>query len=681
MTYYVRWQCGLNTKGSLKLLSDVNTSDKLQSLINTDPGMDWYTSVYQYPEEIKNQWQVTKSVSGYKGPAHTQELIWDFDGSDLEEVKEDVRSLLRKLTKYVGSARELLKHINVYFSGGKGFHVTLNTVKQFTPEQAKHVCSEIALGLKTFDPKIYNRTRLIRVLNTRHNKTKLYKIKIDPTILPNDDAIEQIKALAKSPGTWEVATEPLENIDFISKILQTTPKKQPNVIVDVEEVDGIRGIEQIDFKKARNIPKCIYGLSQGIMKPGVGHRHHVMLHLSNFYRNQGHDKEVVHNILKGVARLNKNLYPEAEEFSKEEIWNTIIKMSFADSTPSNPGGWGVSADDEIFCSYCKALDSDYKCSIHDANRQNVPIRIQSVANEFNKFATNFEDNVVTSGIKFLDHNMKITTGITTLLVGASGSGKTSLVLNMLEHTNKEAYDSVFFSMDMHKNLLYLKLAQRFTKLTQQEIFQAYRTGDRKIIEKIDKVIEENYAHTFFEFKGSMTLDEMKESVNNIEQETQRKIKMVIVDYASRIKGPYSDNHANESWNAKYSKDVADETDAAWLILNQVSRASGDGSTPIRTKRAAKGASDWEESASNIITIWRPFMGVDGVWDEKNEVTYYDKYMRLYLAKNRMGPEIENVLAWNGEGGQVRDLTQEEAETYNAEEKIKESLVQKYKRPY
>ncbi len=680
MELFVRLQEGLNNGGSVVPLSEYEDTNKLKALLRDGPGSDWYTSLFYFPTELMDLYSKTGSVAGYKGPAYSKSLVWDFDSKeDLNLAKNDVRELLKRLAKEVGSGKELLNHVNVYFSGNKGFHVFLKTSREFTPDEMKLACSKLAEGLSTFDSVVYNSTRAFRIHNTKHAKSGLYKILIDPTILAKDDAIEQIQKQAKSIGRWEDTSFPLMKFDFLETILASKPEKKSVVVLeDVDEVDGIRGMNLIDFRKSKNIPKCIYALSQGIMKPGAGHRHHIFLHLGNFYRNQGHNKEVVHNILKGIARFNNQLYPEAEEVSKEEIWNNVVKMVFSDENALNPGGWGVAPGDEIFARYCKSLPWDCKCPIHNVSAKKAVVKIEEVAQDFGSFATNFHDNIVTSGIEFIDKNMKIATGTTTLLVGAAGSGKTTLCLNMLEHTNKEKYGSMFFSMDMHKNLLYLKLAQRHTRHKQAEIFQAFKNNDKKMIGYINNAIKDNYGHTYFDFSGSLNLDDLKQRILNTEQEQQRKIKLVIVDYASRLRGPHSDSNANEKHNALASKDVATETEAAWIILNQVSRATGDGSSPIRTKRAAKGSGDWEESASNVITVWRPFMGLHEVFDVENQVTYYDQFMRVFLAKNRMGAEVEDVLLWNGEGGLVRDMTFEERDRFDNEEKKKEKLARMYK---
>src|SRR5574343_150302 len=148
MELFVRLQEGLNNGGTIIPLSDYEDTNKLKALLRDGPGSDWYTSIFSFTIEIKELFDKTGSVAGYKGPATSKSLVWDFDSKeDLNLAKNDVRELLKRLAKEVGSGKELLNHVNVYFSGNKGFHVFLKTSRDFTPEEMKHACSMLAKDL------------------------------------------------------------------------------------------------------------------------------------------------------------------------------------------------------------------------------------------------------------------------------------------------------------------------------------------------------------------------------------------------------------------------------------------------------------------------------------------------------------------------------------------------------
>lgn len=678
---FVRINKTLEDKGVL--LSTEELDNYYKSNVSKEPTTDWYSSLFTFGPEAKEHFDNKGgSLAGYNGPAYTNNLVFDLDSASLDDARKDVVKLLSRLAVDIGLGREgVAQHVRVYFSGNKGFHVFVKTERQFNPEELKDYCKVIAGDLGSFDPKIYNTTRCFRIANTINQKSGLYKIPVSFDLVKDKDGVAKIKTLATTPQNVFDTTVPLKDMSTIDTFVnfRRTLKKQSVVVnEDVEEIDGIRGMTTIDFKKGRGVPKCIYALSQGIMVPSRGQRHEIFLHLGNYYRNQGHNAQVTEGILEGVAKLNKGLYPEAEEFGSSEIKHSIIKMVFADEQKHNVGGWGVSPENEVFASYCKALPCGDRCPIHTKHSKKSVVKIEHVADDFTQFAANFEDNVVSTGIRFVDDNMKIAIGTATLLVGAAGSGKTSLCLSALERANKKGVHAMFFSLDMHKNLVYMKLAQRFTNYKQDEIFKIFRNHDVKKIAEIKEIVKAQYDKTYFDFSGSLSIDDIIQKVEATEDEHSEKIKLVVVDYASRLTGPYSDRHANETRNALQSKDAADETDAAWIILNQISRSSGDGSTPLRSKRVAKGSGDWEEAASNVITVWRPFMGMDGQFDEDGNTQYADKYMRLFLAKNRMGPEKETVLKWDGSRGHVAEMDEAELDEYNREIKPLEKKVLKAK---
>lgn len=659
MEKYVRLNKTLTGRGLIVPISTIEDPAQLKNYIQADDNFDWYTSLYFYGKEAKEHYEGNNnSIAGYKGPTFSDKLVFDFDAESIEDAKKDSIELLRRLQQ---DGVNVDASSRIYFSGNKGFHVEIPVSKDFTPTELKTICTNMAKDLKTFDPKVYNTTRLFRLANTRHQETGLYKTELEPIEL-QQLTIAQIKQKATQKTISDFKPVMVMDLNFINKYNTKTYEKPKSVVVSIDEdTSGIRGMTDIDFDSCpRNKPRCIHALERGIMVPGIGERNALFLRLAAYYRNQGMTKDGVYNNLKSISRLNAGLYPESESFSKEEIWNTVVTSVFANNGAwkTVPGAAGTDADNPLLKRYCDAVDkySTQKCCLHaETTTDKTTIEISEVFDSFKNFAENLDKNIVKTGINFIDTNMKIVTGTTTLLVGAAGSGKTTASLNILEMAGDLGQQSMFFSMDMHKNLVYLKLAQKLTNYKQDDIFNFHRTGDTKKIKEIKDIIAEKYKMTLFDFSSTLSLDQMRDKVFDAEQKTGNKIKIVITDYASRIDGPHSDTYANARYNALKSKETSDVTDAAWIILSQISRTTGDGGTPIRTKRAAKESGDWEEAATNVITMWRPFMG-----DHDR-----DDVVRMYLAKNRMGAELENILHWDGAKGLIRDMSQQELDDYNA----------------
>jgi replicative DNA helicase len=245
----------------------------------------------------------------------------------------------------------------------------------------------------------------------------------------------------------------------------------------------------------------------------------------------------------------------------------------------------------------------------------------------------------------------------------------------MENANKSEQYTMMFSLDMHKNMVYQKLAQKLTGYSKEAIMDFYKNRRLDKIQFIKDTIAQHYSKTFFDFSSTLTMEEMRNKVLEVERQSGKKIRLVVVDYAGRVSGPYSDAYANAKYNALKSTEVANVTDAAWLYVCQISRNAGDVFTPLRSKRVAKESGDWEETANVIITMWRPFAGEE----------HLDDVVRMYLAKNRMGKELERPLWWDGATGTVKDMTDSEWGDYrdengaNRENAEKEILKKRYGR--
>lgn len=676
---YVRLVKTLNEKGDIVPAETIDDPKSVEKVLYGSDN-DWYTSLFRYTEDAAKYFSEKGSIGGYTGPAHCRKLFFDFDSEgDIETAKTDAAKLLGRFQKKY-NVDNIVDHCRVYFSGNKGFHVEVLTNKNFSPKELKEVCSAIAEGLESFDSQIYNTTRLIRLPNTIHQKSNLYKIELFPKDLI-ELSIEDIKERAKVKNTEVREITPLTELSFLDQIEKTKKVATPkSVIVDDAETDLPRGLADIDFSKCPlHVPRCIYALSKGIMVPNSVDpswegRSRVFFRLAAYYRNQGMDKEAVHNVLKAISRLNHALYPEAEPIGKDEIWNQHVASAFNETAKQNPGGFGSSEENDLIKRYCDAAGNhtNMRCILHSkSSSSHDMVKIDSVFKSFEKFATDLDGNRVSTGLNFIDDNMDITKGTTTLIAGAAGSGKTTLCLNIIENSNRLDQHAVFFSMDMHRNLVFLKLAQKITNYNKDDILNFYKTHQTDKIDEIRDAVAAKYNKTFFDFSATMTIEQMRDKVLNIQDKHGVDVALVLVDYASRITSDHKDTYANARHNALKSTEVAEVTDAAWLYISQISRITGDASTPLRTKRVAKDSGDWEETATNVITVWRPFIGMEGE----------DDVMRLFLAKNRMGREIERPLWWNGAKGIIQDMSEIEYHDYKSdrEEEEKEAFKSRFKK--
>jgi hypothetical protein len=128
----------------------------------------------------------------------------DFDCADApNKAQKEATAVIKKLMQDYDIPEA---NITIAFSGQKGFSVTISPevfcaeASEHLPQIWKSIVKELAakLKLKHIDSSVYDRRRLWRLLNSRHNKTGLFKVPLSLWELENLD-IEQIKSLAANP--------------------------------------------------------------------------------------------------------------------------------------------------------------------------------------------------------------------------------------------------------------------------------------------------------------------------------------------------------------------------------------------------------------------------------------------------------------------------------------------------
>lgn len=170
-----------------------------------------YATYFFYADEILSYMathgEERPSLAGYEGKVRAPYFLIDIDHKELEMSSQCARVLLNLFLEKWKVEPEALQ---IYFSGMKGFHVLLNTrvFGRVAPSKSlphlfsamrRHLIQGLPEKLRpTIDLGIKDRVRLIRLPNTIHEESGLYKI-----ILSTEEvralAAEDIRDLAKNP--------------------------------------------------------------------------------------------------------------------------------------------------------------------------------------------------------------------------------------------------------------------------------------------------------------------------------------------------------------------------------------------------------------------------------------------------------------------------------------------------
>ncbi|MBX9625632.1 MAG: hypothetical protein K2X82_17650 [Gemmataceae bacterium] len=147
-----------------------------------DPDREAYLSAFCYPPGPYCRRFVAAGYTprGYGGPAACRMLVFDIDRpGDLGRALADARALARFLLGQYGP--HLDDGLGCYFSGSKGFHVAVEFLPGFAPSpDLPGRCKRLALRLAgaagvRIDTAVYDHQRLVRLPNSRHPRTGLYK--------------------------------------------------------------------------------------------------------------------------------------------------------------------------------------------------------------------------------------------------------------------------------------------------------------------------------------------------------------------------------------------------------------------------------------------------------------------------------------------------------------------------
>jgi hypothetical protein len=226
---------------------------------------------------------------------------------------------------------------------------------------------------------------------------------------------------------------------------------------------------------------------------------------------------------------------------------------------------------------------------------------------------------------------------------------TSTILNILNNASKAGLKAVMGSMDMGAPLIYQKLAQKVSGLTDKRLYDIFKNKDQKRIKEIQQKIMEEYKNVFFDFRSGVEIGELRENLLAMKDQHGSDLKLVVYDFINRIRGPYSDETANLAYIAPKLSDLANETETLIISLAQIARSKGGPATPLTDSRIAKGSSAIEESATVLFGLWRPG------YNKGDQ----DKYLRIAALKTRMGKEFSVGLGWDGMTGNIRSLSSEE----------------------
>lgn len=265
-----------------------------------------YLSHFAYGPEMPAHFAANRnSVAGFAGPCGCWLLVLDIDRPDLADALADARRLVQFISRrYPG----LVGDMPVWFSGGKGFHVGVELVHAPPPAVGfQHVARTFAgmlaarAGVK-IDPGVYDVNHIIRLPNTRHPRTGLFKVRIEPDSL----------FMLDLPGILETAKRPWAND------IPAADQQDPQMAADWCEAEA----ETARHTAARSAVRVGHSTPDAraprylmdLFRFGVeeGERHHTLFRCAAWLTEQGSPPTLVSALLT-EAGLDVGLGPKDVE--------------------------------------------------------------------------------------------------------------------------------------------------------------------------------------------------------------------------------------------------------------------------------------------------------------------------------------------------------------------------------
>lgn len=468
-----------------------------------------------------------------------------------------------------------------------------------------------------YDQSIYNQTRLLRIHNTKHSKTGLYKALLTPDEILNN-TIQTIKVKAAKPRTGIKLLRPIFNskLAALYKIAEESVKTTPRINGQVMSGDTI----------PKYIKLCYLELQKGVSE---GERAEAAFRLACYFKKQGFSYDMVGSMLQ---TWNAHNSPPLEE---SHISSTV------NSAFSGKGNYDYGCNDSILSKHCNS--SCYLLKSKTLNNSDEPCfkSIDECERMYEDYIENLDKRLCRITIPIIGDAMRgIAPGEVLTFLARSGVGKTAFLIYMMLCINcSHEFPMLFFTMEQPLVQVFERMVQMVMGLRGTEVEKAFK--DKQKQEYLNSIIEKttsSFRNVYVVEEDRLTVEGMAEIVRQAEHKLNKKIGVVFVDYLGRMKCSGKNFYEMFSQNALNIKSLAKELDVAVICASQVSRKGGDGSKEVFLD-SARDSGQIEEAADFIIGMWRP--------DIKSGAIQEEEKLSLTLLKNRKGPQnIETSVRFN-----------------------------------
>jgi len=287
-------------------------------------------------------------------------IHFDFDSDPADQALDDSRRFCTKLEMEGISFR-------VYFSGNKGFHVSVSAmafglIGEFDKLDLEAKMKTLFLNLQqlypTIDTGIWNANRKFRSYRSLNKKSGLYKIEI-----PHDQLdimnLERIRELAKKQPSikYDPYIKDAGENEW-AKSLYNTPIQKIKTAPSLEPIAGTSNSGSV-FETFKD-KKCILGMSERQMPQF--NRHDIGVRLLAHYKNIGYPES---KTLELIRKWAKEVFTNGDTNRSDDM-DRMVKDAYHSNSKYSYGCY-----DDVKKAYCTS-----KCSLYnklDREKRAIPL--------------------------------------------------------------------------------------------------------------------------------------------------------------------------------------------------------------------------------------------------------------------------------------------------------------------
>ena len=418
---------------------DANSISNWQGIDNNT-----FCSLYDYDDYVKEYYGKNKSLSGFDGLIYMpDEFILDVDGSSMLNARKKLLDLLILLEK-------IKVPVKVYFSG-TGFHVGVpSSAFRWKPGKDLHLKVKDVLNkagiFEYADPSVTDKTRIIRIVNTRNSKSGLYKVELSKkdtqTMLHVDDeefsvGMKKYASIPRDVTTIDLECEP------VFDVLERTNKKSKNVEI-IESSNQGRVPDPINYP-------CIQNMLNGT---GYGERHMTALRIAAHLRWRYPE-----DIVRMVMEYWRQRVSAEKEFKKSEMDGLI------EGVYSGHGGQGYryGCNDPIMDKHCVNT-----CKLYKAKKSQTTMDAEAMEKELIEFYV--KDHKPINIGKLYNQDFPIYPGEVVILQAPPASMKTMLPQNWMVALKRPTY---FIEMEMSPRQIWSRFVMIENNWTHEQLIEHY----------------------------------------------------------------------------------------------------------------------------------------------------------------------------------------------------------------